>query len=208
MDAFTRHEGLCASLRRDDVDTDQIIPKQFLKHTDRDGYGEACFFAWRYDDRGEPRSDFELNDRAYRGASILVTGRNFGCGSSREHAVWALLGMGFRAVLAPSFADIFHANALQNGLLPVQLPEEVLGRVLERTVERDGYQVWVDLEAQEVGDESGRIASFSVDPFWRDCLLSGTDPIAMALGQEPAISEFERARPGWLPQTTATEALS
>ncbi|MGC2192576.1 MAG: 3-isopropylmalate dehydratase small subunit [Candidatus Dormiibacterota bacterium] len=205
MDVFTLHEGLCAALSRDDVDTDQIIPKQFLKRTDRDDYGDACFFAWRYDDQGQPRPEFELNDPACQGASILVTGRNFGCGSSREHAVWALVGMGFRVVIAPSFADIFTANALQNGLLPVQLPADAVTGLRERAT-KGGYRLAVDLDQQQVRDQGGSIADFAIDPFWRDCLLSGRDPIAMAVGQEKAIAAFELSRPKWRPVTT-TEGL-
>jgi 3-isopropylmalate/(R)-2-methylmalate dehydratase small subunit len=208
MEALTVHEGLCAALSRDDVDTDQIIPKQFLKRTDRDDYGDACFFSWRYDDAGQPRPDFEVNDPAYQGASVLVTGRNFGCGSSREHAVWALLGLGFRVVVAPSFADIFTVNSLQNGLLPVQLPEDAVARLRERTVARDGYRLAVDLRNQQVRDQGGPIADFAIDPFWRDCLLSGRDPIAMALSQEEKIAAFERARLQWRPLTTAEGLFS
>jgi 3-isopropylmalate/(R)-2-methylmalate dehydratase small subunit len=202
MEPLTVHEGLCASLSRDDVDTDQIIPKQFLKRTDRDDYGDACFFSWRYDVDGRPRPEFELNDVAYRDASILVTGRNFGCGSSREHAVWALLGYGFRAVIAPSFADIFVVNLLQNGLLPVQLPSELVTRLRNRTGQRDGYRLVVDLVNQQVRDGDGPIADFAIDPFWRDCLLSGRDPIALALSQEDAIAAYELTRPAWRPLTT------
>jgi 3-isopropylmalate/(R)-2-methylmalate dehydratase small subunit len=203
MDAFTVHEGLCASLNRDDVDTDQIVPKQFLKRTDRDDYGDACFFSWRYDDVGQPRPEFELNNIAYWDASILITGRNFGCGSSREHAVWALLGYGFRAVIAPSFADIFMVNSVQNGLLPVQLPADVVTRLRARAAERVGYRLVVDLSNQRVSDVDGPIADFAIDPFWRDCLLSGRDPIALALSQEEAIAAYEVARPAWRPLTTS-----
>jgi 3-isopropylmalate/(R)-2-methylmalate dehydratase small subunit len=204
MQAFTVHEGLCASLSRDDVDTDQIVPKQFLKRTDREDYGDTCFFDWRFDDDGRPRADFELNDAAYRDASILITGRNFGCGSSREHAVWALLGYGFRAVIAPSFADIFVVNSVQNGLLPVQLPAPVVSRLRDRTVQHSGYRLVVDLAHQRVSDGDGPIAGFAIDPFWRDCLLSGRDPIALALSQEQAIAEYESTRPAWRPLTTTT----
>ncbi|HVB54433.1 MAG TPA: 3-isopropylmalate dehydratase small subunit [Candidatus Acidoferrales bacterium] len=202
MEAFTVHEGLCAALSRDDVDTDQIIPKQFLKRTDRGDYGAAGFFAWRYDDQGQLRNDFELNNPIYQGASILVTGRNFGCGSSREHAVWALVGMGFSVVIAPSFADIFTANALQNGLLPVQLAADVVAGLRERAT-AGGYRLAVDLENQQVRDHGGPIAEFAIDSFWRDCLLSGRDPIALALSHEVAIADFEGRRPGWRPVTTA-----
>jgi 3-isopropylmalate/(R)-2-methylmalate dehydratase small subunit len=207
VQAFTIHEGLCAALSRDDVDTDQIIPKQFLKRTDRNDYGDGCFFAWRYDEKGHPRSDFELNDPAYQGASILITGRNFGCGSSREHAVWALLGMGFSVVIAPSFADIFTANALQNGLLPVPLSTDVVAGLRQRAA-ADRYRLAVDLEKQQVRDHGGPIADFAVDPFWRDCLLSGRDPIAMALSHKKAISQYEATRPRWRPVTTAKGVFS
>jgi len=203
MQAFTVHQGLCASLSRDDVDTDQIVPKQFLKRTDRDDYGDACFFSWRYDDDGRPRPDFELNDVAYWDASILIAGHNFGCGSSREHAVWALLGYGFRVVIAPSFADIFVVNSVQNGLLPVQLSATAVSRLRDLTTQRVGYRVEVDLANQQVRDRDGPIADFAIDPFWRDCLLSGRDPIALALGQEAAIAVYELARPPWRPSTTA-----
>ncbi|MGH9071710.1 MAG: 3-isopropylmalate dehydratase small subunit [Acidimicrobiales bacterium] len=200
MGAFTVHEGVCAVLSRDDVDTDQIIPKQFLKRTDRDNYGDACFFSWRYDSEGQLRRDFELNQPAYQGASILVTGRNFGCGSSREHAIWALLGYGFRVVIAPSFADIFAANALRNSLLPVQLAAAVVARLRDQA-KGSGYLLTIDLQSQQVRDQSGLIADFAIDPFWRDCLLSGRDPIAMALSHEEAIAAYEVARPAWRPLT-------
>ncbi|HVC39895.1 MAG TPA: 3-isopropylmalate dehydratase small subunit [Candidatus Dormibacteraeota bacterium] len=208
MEAFTTHEGLCATLSRDDVDTDQIIPKQFLKRTDRGDYGDAGFFAWRYDDAGHPRPDFELNDPVFQGASILITGRNFGCGSSREHAVWALLGMGFRAVIAPSFADIFTVNSLQNGLLPVELPALLVAQLSARAKSPGGHRLTVDLPAQQVRDGSGLSADFVVDPFWKKCLLSGRDPIAMALSQEEAIAEFEGSRPDWRPVTTGEGLFS
>ncbi len=206
MDSFTVHEGLCAALSRDDVDTDQIIPKQFLKRTQRDGYGDSCFFDWRYDEAGQPRPEFELNHPAYQGASVLVTGRNFGCGSSREHAAWALTGYGFRAVLAASFADIFSTNALANGLLPVRLPETVMATLLARTRRHDGFRLTVDLSRQEVRAGDGLVASFDVEPFWRECLLSGRDPIAMALSQGAAIRAFELGRSELLPITSSLGA--
>ena len=201
MEALTVVEGLCATLSRDDVDTDQIIPKQFLKRTGREGYGEACFFDWRFDAAGRERPEFELNDPAYRGAQVLLAGRNFGCGSSREHAVWALAQMGFRAVIAPSFADIFKTNALQNGLLPVALSEADCARFQERARRRDGYRLQVDLRALTVRDREGRSASFEVEPFWRECLLAGLDPLGMALREEPAISAYEARRSPLLPTT-------
>jgi 3-isopropylmalate/(R)-2-methylmalate dehydratase small subunit len=201
LEAFTRHQGLCAALSRNDVDTDQIIPKQFLKRTTRDGYGEACFFDWRYDASGQPRPDFELNDPAYAGASVLVTGHNFGCGSSREHAAWALLGYGIRAVIAPSFGDIFTVNAFQNGLLPVLLPATTAEQLRERVSRRDGYQLTVDLKDQRVFDGEGRSANFELEGYWKDCLLSGLDPIGMALSHSDAIAAFESTRSPLLPVT-------
>jgi 3-isopropylmalate/(R)-2-methylmalate dehydratase small subunit len=201
VEAFTVLEGLVATLSRDDVDTDQIIPKQFLKSTGRAGYGKACFFDWRYDAEGHDRPDFELNDPEYRGAEILLAGRNFGCGSSREHAVWALAQMGFRVVVAPSFADIFRTNALQNGLLPVALADPVCADLQMRARRRDGYRLTVDLQAEEVRDREGRTAPFQLDPFWRECLLSGLDPLGMALREGAAISAFEEARSPLLPTT-------
>jgi 3-isopropylmalate/(R)-2-methylmalate dehydratase small subunit len=206
LEAFTIHHGLGATLSRDDVDTDQIIPKQFLKRTTRDGYGEACFFDWRYDPTGQPRSDFELNDPAYAGASVLITGRNFGCGSSREHAAWALLGYGIRVVIAPSFGDIFTVNALQNGLLPVLLPATTVEQLRERVSRRDGHHLTVDLREQRVFDGEGHSADFELEGFWRDCLLSGLDPIAMALSHSDAIAAFESTRSPLLPVTSGLAA--
>ncbi len=201
MEAFTVVEGLCATLSRDDVDTDQIIPKQFLKSTERDGYGQACFLDWRYDSQGREVPDFELNSPEYRGAALLLAGRNFGCGSSREHAVWALSGMGFRAVIAPSFADIFATNSYQNGFLPVVLPEAAVTTLAERTRRRDGYRLTVDLSALEVRDGEGRSFAFEVEPFWRECLLSGLDPLGMAGREEAAIAAYEASRSPLLPTT-------
>ncbi len=202
MQPFTVHDGLCATLSRSDVDTDQIIPKQFLKRTDKDSYGDACFFTWRYDEEMHPRPDFELNDPRYSGASVLVTGDNFGCGSSREHAAWALLGYGFRVVVAPTFADIFRTNALQNGLLPVALTVEEVELLSRRARSEDGYRVRVDLEAQSVSDSHGLVARFEMEEFWRECLLEGLDPISMALKREPEIAAYERRRSPLLPTTT------
>ncbi len=205
MRPFTEHEGLVAVLPRDDVDTDQIIPKQFLSRTDRDGYGDACFFAWRLDEAGRPRPDFELNHPGFRGASVLVAGRNFGCGSSREHAAWALLDSGLRVVVAPSFGDIFTVNALQNGLLPVALPAEAVRTLVGRGERHDGYRLTVDLGRQEVRDGEGLRVGFTVDPFWRDCLLEGRDPVAMALHHAAAISAHEALRSPLLPVSTGLD---
>jgi len=203
---FTAHEGLVAILPRDDVDTDQIIPKQFLGRTGRDGYAEGCFFGWRVDAAGRPRADFELNHPAFSGASVLVAGRNFGCGSSREHAAWALLDAGVRVVVASSFGDIFTVNALQNGLLPVTLPAPTVARLMERGGRRDGYRLVVDLAAGELRDREGLTAPFTVDPFWRACLLEGRDPVGMALQREAAIAAHEQERSPLLPVTVGLDA--
>ncbi|HEX8917015.1 MAG TPA: 3-isopropylmalate dehydratase small subunit [Chloroflexota bacterium] len=192
MRPFTCHTGLVLPLDRSNVDTDQIIPKQFLKRIERTGFGQFLFFDWRYDSNGEPKPDFDLNEERYQGASILVAGRNFGCGSSREHAVWALDDFGFRAVIAQSFADIFHSNALGNGLLPVRLSEDQVNDLLRRAQQTNGYTLTVDLERCSVTDSQGFEASFEMDPFDRRRLLEGLDDIGLTLRHEDAIAEFER----------------
>jgi 3-isopropylmalate/(R)-2-methylmalate dehydratase small subunit len=185
-------------LDRSDVDTDQIIPKQFLKRIERAGYGTFLFNDWRYDDSGAERPDFVLNRPEYRSGNLLVAGRNFACGSSREHAVWALNDQGIRAVIAPSFADIFRNNALKSGLLPVILPEEQVRQLLDVAIEEPGVVGIVDLEEQsvKVGDLSFH---FEMDPFERRCLLDGLDDIGLSLIHEPAISAYEARRPAWMP---------
>jgi 3-isopropylmalate/(R)-2-methylmalate dehydratase small subunit len=193
-------------LDRSDVDTDQIIPKQFLKRIERAGYGTFLFNDWRYDESGAERPDFVLNRPEYRSGSLLVAGRNFGCGSSREHAVWALNDQGIRAVIAPSFADIFRNNALKSGLLPVILPEEQVRQLLDVATEDPGVVGIVDLEEQsvKVGDLSFH---FEMDPFERRCLLDGLDDIGLSLSHEPAISAYEARRPAWMPDLSrAVEA--
>jgi 3-isopropylmalate/(R)-2-methylmalate dehydratase small subunit len=181
-----------------DVDTDQIIPKQFLKRIERAGYGTFLFNDWRYDESGAERPDFVLNRPEYRSGTLLVAGRNFACGSSREHAVWALNDQGIRAVIAPSFADIFRNNALKSGLLPVILPEEQVRQLLDVGTEDPGVVGIVDLEEQsvKVGDLSFH---FEMDPFERRCLLDGLDDIGLSLIHEPAISAYEARRPAWMP---------
>ena len=198
MQPFTRVTGVVAPLDRVNVDTDQIIPKQFLKRIERTGFGPFAFFDWRYLPDGSPNPEFELNHPGYQGASILVAGRNFGCGSSREHAPWALNEYGIRAIIAPSFADIFHNNCIQNGMLPVVLPEEQVNELLRRAQAKPGYQATVDLVARTVTDDEGFSASFEVDPFVRERLLGGLDDIGMTLTQEDAIASFEQRRPRWL----------
>lgn len=201
MQPFTTFSGVAAPLDRVNVDTDQIIPKQFLKRIERTGFGPFCFFDWRYKDDGSLNPDFELNQPEYQAASILVAGRNFGCGSSREHAPWALEDMGIRAVLAPSFADIFFNNCFKNGMLPVVLPESVIEELLARAKERPGYALTIDLENQVVSDQEGVIASFDVDPFRKECLIRGLDDIGLTMQHEPEITRFETSRNVNLPTT-------
>ena len=198
MRPFHSENGVIVPLDRSDVDTDQIIPKQFLKRIERAGYGTFLFNDWRYDESGAERPDFVLNRREYRNGTLLVAGRNFACGSSREHAVWALNDQGIRAVIAPSFADIFRNNALKSGLLPVILPEEQVRQLLDVATEDPGVVGIVDLEEQsvKVGDLSFH---FEMDPFERRCLLDGLDDIGLSLIHEPAISAYEARRPAWMP---------
>ena len=198
MQPFVRHTGKVVSLPRENVDTDQIIPKQFLKVIERSGLGPALFFDWRYKADGSPNPDFELNRPAAKGASILVAGANFGCGSSREHAAWALADAGFRVVIAPSFADIFFANCCQNGLLAVTLPERDV-RELQRRAGSGEYRLTVDLEAQKVTDDAGFSAPFEFESYRRDMLLKGLDEIGRTLLEEPRIAAFERRRAIGLP---------
>ena len=194
MRAFTTHTGRVALMDRSNVDTDQIIPKQFLKRIERTGFGQFLFFDWRLLDDGSENPDFELNRPEYAGASILVTRRNFGCGSSREHAPWALDDYGFRVLIAPSFADIFYNNCLKNGLLPITLDEKVLDDLFARAAAHEGYRLAVDLDACRVADEHGLALSFEIDPFRRQCLLKGLDDIALTLEQEERIAAYEQAR--------------
>jgi 3-isopropylmalate/(R)-2-methylmalate dehydratase small subunit len=198
MRPFRCEHGVVVPLDRSDVDTDQIIPKQFLKRVERAGYGTFLFNDWRYDDQGAERPDFVLNRPEYRSGTLLVAGRNFACGSSREHAVWALNDQGIRAVIAPSFADIFRNNALKSGLLPVVLPEEQVRQILDLATEEPGVAGTVDLEEQTVtvGDLAFR---FEMDAFERRCLLDGLDDIGLTLIHEPEISAFEARRPAWMP---------
>ncbi len=197
MEPFTKLSGLAAPLDRVNMDTDQIIPKQFLKRIERTGFGQFLFFDWRYEADGKtPNPAFELNRPQYAGASILITGKNFGCGSSREHAPWALADYGFKAILAPSYADIFYNNCFKNGMLPITLPEETINGLLERA-KTPGYTMTVDLENQTVTDTQGFLAAFDVDPFRRHCLLNGLDDIGLTLQHEPDITAYEVSRPAW-----------
>jgi len=198
MQPFRKHTGLVAPLNRANVDTDQIIPKQFLKRIERTGFGEFLFYDWRGGSVGQPNPEFVLNQPQYKGASILVAGRNFGCGSSREHAPWALGDYGFRAVIAPSFADIFANNCAKNGLLTVVLPEEGVNEILRRAEQQPGYELTVDLEQCVVSDKAGISAKFEVDAFTRRCLLEGLDDIGLTLQHENAIDAYEKANPARL----------
>jgi 3-isopropylmalate/(R)-2-methylmalate dehydratase small subunit len=206
MEAFTRHTGLVSPLDRVDVDTDQIIPKQFLKSISRTGFDAGLFFDWRFLPDGSPNADFVLNKPQYRDASILVSGRNFGSGSSREHAPWALQQYGFRAVIAPNFADIFRNNCYQNGLLPVALPETIVRQLLDRAAAEPGYTVTIDLENQTVADARDTLATFDIDPSVKHRLLNGLDDIGLTLQNAADISAFEQHRPAILPTTEAVPA--
>lgn len=193
MRPFTVHSGRMAPLDRANVDTDQIIPKQFLKRIERSGFGPFLFHDWRR------QGDFILDDPGYQEAAVLVTGANFGCGSSREHAAWALQDAGFKAILAPSFADIFRSNCFKIGLLPVALPEETTRDLIDLAVRVPAAEATIDLEQQTLV-APGVSVSFTIDPFWRRCLLEGWDEIALTLQHDQAIAAFEAARPTYLPR--------
>jgi 3-isopropylmalate/(R)-2-methylmalate dehydratase small subunit len=190
MEPFVKIKGLVATLDRVNVDTDQIIPKQFLKRIERTGYGQFLFYDWRLNEDGSPKPDFELNAPQFKGASILLTRDNFGCGSSREHAPWALLDYGFRSILAPSFADIFYNNCFKNGMLPVRLPQDQISELFEWVGANSGAQLTVDLESQTLSGDSIEYP-FEVDPFRRDCLLKGLNDIDLTLQYEEQIREYE-----------------
>jgi len=197
MIPFTRHTGRVAVLPRVNVDTDQIIPKQFLKRIERTGFGQHLFHDWRYLPDGSPDPRFELNHSKAAGATILVAGDNFGCGSSREHAPWALGEYGFRAIVAPSFADIFFSNCCQNGLLPVRLRQGEVAELVRRYTAADsGYELAVDLESQRVSDGAGLSTGFDIDGYRREMLLLGLDEIARTLLDEPNIAAYEEAAEG------------
>jgi 3-isopropylmalate/(R)-2-methylmalate dehydratase small subunit len=203
MEKFVRHDGLVAPLDRANVDTDQIIPKQFLKSIKRTGFGPNLFDEWRYLDEGFPgqdnaarpvNNDFVLNQPDYQGASILLTRRNFGCGSSREHAPWALMDFGFKAIIAPSFADIFYNNCFKNGLLPIVLSEDNVEALFQVVSSKGGYRITIDLEGQQVIPESGEPLPFEIDEFRKHCLLNGLDEIGLTLNEADAIRAYERSR--------------
>jgi 3-isopropylmalate/(R)-2-methylmalate dehydratase small subunit len=190
---FTKHAGLVAAMDRANVDTDQIIPKQFLKRIERTGFGPFLFYDWRYLEDGGNRPDFELNRPEVQGASILLARRNFGCGSSREHAPWALLDYGFRVLIAPSFADIFYNNCFKNGILPIRIADPLVDDLFRRTAMYPGYCLNVDLERCRISDDYGLVITFEVDPIRRHSLLAGLDDIGTTLQHEDKIAAYEAA---------------
>ena len=194
MEAFTKHKGLVAPLDRSNVDTDQIIPKQFLKRIERTGFGEFAFFDWRYLEPGILNPEFILNEERFKNASILVSGTNFGSGSSREHAPWALLDYGFKVIIAPSFADIFRNNCFQNGILSIILEKNEVDYLMGMSLSNKGYQLNVDLENEIIFDEKDFETNFKIDPFRRESLLKGQDEIARTLNSSNHIDNFENNR--------------
>lgn len=190
MNPFTSHTGKVAGLNRSNIDTDQIIPKQFLKRIERSGFGQFLFFDWRYNQDGTPNPEFELNYPENKGATILVANENFGCGSSREHAPWALMDYGFRAIVAPSFADIFHQNCLKNGMLPITLPVADIQYLLEQSQQAE-YECTIDLGEQTIKDNQGFQQSFEINNHWKNMLLNGWDEIDYTLSFGSAITAYE-----------------
>jgi 3-isopropylmalate/(R)-2-methylmalate dehydratase small subunit len=201
MDKFTTLTGVAAPLPLRNIDTDMIIPKQFLKTIKRTGLGKSLFYEMRYDEQGNEVSDFVLNQPAYRKATILVTGENFGCGSSREHAPWSLLDFGIRCIIAPDFADIFYNNCFQNGILPIKLPQAEVDKLMDDAGRGSNATLTVDLESQEIRGPDGGVIKFDIDPFRKHCLLNGLDAIGLTLEKKQSIEKFEQsaatARP-WL----------
>ena len=194
MDKFVTHTGKAVAFDLANIDTDQIIPKQFLKRIERSGYGEFLFYDWRFTPKGELIEDFILNRPESAGASILIAGENFGCGSSREHAPWSLLDYGFRVVIAPSFADIFYNNSLKTGLLPVRLSPDDTGLLIERANSSADHEIRVDLEMSRITDNKGFAADFEINEFRKYCLVNGLDDIGLSLQYESSIDAYEKAR--------------
>ncbi len=193
MSGFKEFEGKAVAMNRANVDTDQIIPKQFLKRTEKTGFGKFLFYDWRYNPDGSENEEFELNRPENKGATILIANENFGCGSSREHAPWALLDYGFKVIIAPSFADIFYQNCLKNGMLPIPLKQAEVDYLLERA-EKQPYYLHVDLEKQKVSDKEGFEAGFDIHPYWKKLLINGWDEIEITLQLKDKIEEFERTK--------------
>ncbi len=194
MEPFTSHKGIVTPLEALNVDTDQIIPKQFLKRIERTGYGDVLFYDWRYNEDGSPNMDFEMNASRYQGASILLTKDNFGCGSSREHAPWALKDYGFRVLLATSFADIFNNNCFNNGILPIKLQSDTIEELFEEVREQEGYRLEVDLIDQKIKKPNGIVIHFDIDSNKKTNLLNGYDHISLTLLQEEKIADYEKHR--------------
>ena len=192
MEPLVRHTGIAAVLDRATVDTDQIIPTQFLKRIERTGFGQFLFYDWRYNEDGTDNPEFELNQERYQGASILLAGPNFGCGSSREHAPWSLSDYGFKVIIAPSFADIFYSNCFKNAMLPIRLAPEKLSPLVEKVLSSPGYQLTIDLEEQIISGEPDISIPFEVDPFRKECLVKGLDEIGITLQKDQLISEYEK----------------
>jgi 3-isopropylmalate/(R)-2-methylmalate dehydratase small subunit len=191
--AINHLEGKVFPLQRDNVDTDQIIPKQFLKRIERKGFGKFLFYHWRFEDDGKTlRKDFQLDSPAYNDTEILLGGKNFGCGSSREHAPWSLLDFGFKVVIAKSFADIFYNNCLKNGILPIRLPEDTVDALFKNEKKADGYRIEVSLDSQTLCDSEGLIATFKVDPYWKTMLMKGLDEIDLTLHYGEKIGKYEK----------------
>ncbi|PZE22612.1 3-isopropylmalate dehydratase small subunit [Paenibacillus xerothermodurans] len=193
MEAFKKHTGLVGPVDRVNVDTDAIIPKQFLKRIERTGFGQFLFFEWRFDNQGSVIPDFSLNQARYQGASVLISRANFGCGSSREHAPWAIQDYGFRVIIAPSYADIFYNNCFKNGILPIKLSEEQVEELFQRTAKQEGYKLTVDLENKKITDEQGVSIDFDLDEHRRQFLLQGLDDIGLTLQHEDKIAAYEAA---------------
>lgn len=194
MESFKKLTGIVAPVDRVNVDTDAIIPKQFLKRIERSGFGQFLFYEWRFDEQGNVNPEFEPNKPRYQGASVLISRANFGCGSSREHAPWAILDYGFRVVIAPSFADIFYNNCFKNGILPIKLSEAQVEELFQRTAKHEGYALTVDLEAKTITDEHGLSIAFDLDEHRRQFLLLGLDDIGLTLQHEDKISAYEAQR--------------
>lgn len=193
MEAMRKHTGFIYPLDRDNIDTDQIIPKQFLKRIERTGFGQFLFYNWRFDENGNERKDFSLNDQKYKGASILLTGENFGCGSSREHAPWALLDYGFKVIIAPSFADIFFNNSLKNGIVVIQLEKEQIQKWVEKA-EQSKYELQIDLEKQQIIDEENNIVHFDFPQDHKEKIMNGWDEIDLTLKLSDKIDTYEKSR--------------
>ncbi|MBE1443170.1 3-isopropylmalate dehydratase small subunit [Paenibacillus sp. OAS669] len=193
MEAFSKHTGLVGPVDRVNVDTDAIIPKQFLKRIERSGFGQFLFFEWRFDKQGDVIKEFSLNQPRYQGASVLISRANFGCGSSREHAPWAIQDYGFKVIIAPSYADIFYNNCFKNGILPIKLSEEQVEELFQRTAKTEGYKLTVDLENKKITDDQGLSIDFDLDEHRRQFLLQGLDDIGLTLQHADAIAAYEEA---------------